>query len=117
MAITEFHGAIFLQRDSEFPKIEFVAGDAKIFDDIGDDAARHVARMPRKRDDALRMEGIRVVAVTARTTKVLATDVPESSFKLPTVIGRYLPTNQAARINLSRNGGGIGRPVSRRASK
>ena len=83
------------------------------------------AMMPRgtspgcheKCDDAVRMEGIGVVAVTARVTKVLATDLPESPFKLPTVIGRYLPTNQAARMNLSRNGGGIGRPVSRRVSR
>jgi hypothetical protein len=48
------------------------------------------AMMPRKRDDAIRMEGIGVVAVTARATEVLATDVPESSFKLSTVIGRIL---------------------------
>jgi len=58
MAIPELQRAIFRQRNSEFPKIEFVAGDAEIFDDIGDNAARHVARMPRKRNDAIRMEGI-----------------------------------------------------------
>jgi hypothetical protein len=34
------------------------------------------------------MEGIRVMPVTTRATEVLATDVPESSFKLPTVVGR-----------------------------
>ena len=78
------------QRDSEFPKIKFIAGDAEIFNDVGDDAARHVARMPRKCDDAVRMEGIGVVAVTAPATEVLATDLPESPFKLPTVIGRVL---------------------------
>ena len=87
---TEFQPAIFRQRDSEFPKIKFIAGDAEIFNDVSDDAARHVARMPRKRDDAIRMEGIGVVAVTARATEVLATDVPESSLELPTVIGRVL---------------------------
>jgi hypothetical protein len=87
MAITKFQGAIFLQRDSEFPKIKFVAGDAEIFNDVSDDAARHVARMLRKRDDAIRMERIGVVTVTARATEVFATNVPESSFKLPTVIG------------------------------
>ena len=88
MAIPELQRAIFRRRNSEFPKIEFVAGDAEIFDDIGDNAARHVARMPRKRDDAIRMEGIGVVAVTAGAAEVLATDVPESSFELPAVIGR-----------------------------
>jgi len=46
--------------------------------DVGDDAARHVARMPRKCDDAVRMEGIGVVAVTAPATEVFATDFQES---------------------------------------
>ena len=96
MAITEFQRAIFLQRDSEFPKIKFVASDTEIFNDVGDDAARHVARMPRKRDDAIRVAGIGVVAVTARATEMLATDVPESSFKLPTVIGRVF-THESGR--------------------
>ena len=66
------------QRDSEFPKIKFIAGDA----------ARHVARMPRKCDDAVRMEGIGVVAVTAPATEVFATDFQESPVELPALIGR-----------------------------
>jgi hypothetical protein len=82
--------AIFPRHDSEFPKIEVIAGDAEIFNDVGNDAARHVAWMPRKRDDAVRMEWIGIVPVTAGASEVLATDVPESSFKLPTVIGRVL---------------------------
>src|SRR6266478_449552 len=49
---------------------------------------RGTSRMPRKRDDPIRMKGIGVVAVTARATEVLATDLPESPFKLPTVTGR-----------------------------
>jgi len=32
------------QRDSEFPKIKFIAADAEIFNDVGDDAA--AARRP-----------------------------------------------------------------------
>ena len=76
------------QRDSEFPKIKFIAGDAEIFNDVGDDAARHVARMPRKCDDAVRMEGIGVVAVTAPATEVFATDFQESPVELPALIGR-----------------------------
>jgi hypothetical protein len=76
------------QRDSEFAKVKFVAAAAEIFNDVGDDPARHVARMPRKCDDAVRMEGIGVVAVTASATEVIATDFPESSFKLPTIVGR-----------------------------
>jgi hypothetical protein len=90
MDIREFQPTIFRPRDSEFSKIKFITGDAEIFNDVSDDAARHVARMPRKRDDAIQVEGIGVVAVTARITEVLATDVPESSFELPTGIRRVL---------------------------
>jgi hypothetical protein len=44
-------------RDSEFPEVEVVAADAEVLDDVGDDAARHVARMPRERDEAVGTEG------------------------------------------------------------
>ena len=84
------------QRDSEFPKIEFVTGDAEIFNDVGDNAARYVARMPRKCDDAIRMEGIGVVTVTASATEVFATNFPESPVELPTIVGRVF-THESGR--------------------
>jgi hypothetical protein len=37
-------------RGSESLEVEVVAADAEVFDDVGDDAAGHVARMPRKCD-------------------------------------------------------------------
>lgn len=45
------------ERGSEFLEVEIVAADAEVFDDAGNDAAGHVARMPRKRDEAVRAEG------------------------------------------------------------
>jgi len=44
-------------RGSESLEVKVVAADAEIFDDVGDDAAGHVARMPRERDEAIRTEG------------------------------------------------------------
>ncbi len=36
---------------SKFLEVKIVAADAEVFNNIGNDAARHVARMPRKRDE------------------------------------------------------------------
>jgi hypothetical protein len=44
-------------RGSESLEVKVVAADAEVFDDVGDDAAGHVARMPRKRDEAVGAEG------------------------------------------------------------
>jgi hypothetical protein len=43
---------------SEFLEVKVVAADAKVFNDVSDDAAGHVARMPRKRDEAVGTKGI-----------------------------------------------------------
>ena len=37
-------------RGSESLEVKVVTADAEVFDDVGDDAAGHVAGMPRKRD-------------------------------------------------------------------
>jgi hypothetical protein len=36
---------------SKFLEVKIVAADAEVFHNVGDDAARHVTRMPRKRDE------------------------------------------------------------------
>jgi len=36
---------------SKFLEVKIVATDAEVFNNVGDDAARHVARMPRKSDE------------------------------------------------------------------
>jgi hypothetical protein len=50
---------------SELPEVELVAGDAEVFDDVRNDTARHVARMPGKCDEPIRAKRIGVVPVTA----------------------------------------------------
>jgi hypothetical protein len=45
-------------RDSEFPEVKIITADAEVFDEVGDDAAGYVARMPRKR--ANRVNGERL---------------------------------------------------------
>jgi len=42
----------------EFPEVEVVAAQAEVFDDVGNDAARHVAGMPREGDETVGLKGI-----------------------------------------------------------
>jgi len=44
-------------RGSEFPEVKIVAVDTEVFDNVGDDAAGHVARTPCKRDETVGAEG------------------------------------------------------------
>ncbi len=72
-------------RGSELFEIEVVATDAEVFDDVGDDAAGNVARMPREGDDPVRAKGIGVVAVTAGVAQMFATDFAEAALQLAAV--------------------------------
>ena len=49
-----------LFRVLEFPEIELIAVDAEVFDNVGDDPARHIARMPRESDQAIETKRIGV---------------------------------------------------------
>jgi hypothetical protein len=73
------------ERESEPPEIEFVPRDAKVFNDVRNDAARHIAGMPRKCDETIRAEWIRVMPVAARVAKMFATDFAEAAFQLAAV--------------------------------
>jgi hypothetical protein len=73
---------------SEPAEVELVAGDTKIFDDIGNNAARHVTGVPGKCDDAVGAKRIGVVAVAAGIAQMFAANVPESSLELPAIVGR-----------------------------
>jgi hypothetical protein len=46
------------RRESEPPEIKFFPCDTEVFDDVGNDPAGHISRMPRKSDEAVRMEWI-----------------------------------------------------------
>ena len=75
------------ERDSEPSEIEFIPRDAEVFDDVCNDAARHIAGMPRKGDEAIGAEWIRVMPVAAGIAKVFATDFAEATFQLAALEG------------------------------
>jgi hypothetical protein len=70
---------------SEFPEIELVARDAEVFDNVRNDAARHIARMPSESDQAVGTKRIRVMPVTARGAEKFTTDFAESPLQLAAV--------------------------------
>jgi hypothetical protein len=70
---------------SEFSEVEFVAGDAEVFDDVRNNAARHVARMPRESDNAVGAERAGVMSVTAGVAEVFTADFAETTLQLAAV--------------------------------
>src|ERR1043166_740613 len=99
---------------SEFSEVKLFACDAEVFDDVPNDAARHIARVPGKRDDEIRAEGLGIMPVARRCAQPISRRRRSSCRQLNE---GYLATGQAASTNLSRKADGIGRPVSRRVSK
>ncbi len=74
-------------RGSESLEVKVVAADAEVFDDVSDDAAGHVARMPRKRDEAVGAERVRVMPVASAGAKKFAANLPQTTVKLTAVPG------------------------------
>jgi hypothetical protein len=75
-------------RGSESFEVEVVAADAEVFDNVGDDAAGHVAWMPRKRDKPVGAEWICVMPVAPGGANEFATNLTQTTVKLTTVPGR-----------------------------
>lgn len=75
---------------SEPAKVEFVAGDAEVFDDVSDNASRDVSGMPREGDQPFRPKGIGIMPVTTRSAEQFATNLTKSPLQLPAVVGRVL---------------------------
>ena len=93
---------------SEFSEVEFVAGDAKVFHDISNDPARHVAGMPRKGYDAVGTEGIGIVAMTARVAQVFAANFAEPALQLAAVESGILAHRSSREHKLVAEGNGNG---------
>ena len=72
---------------SEFPEVKVVAADAEVFNNVSDDAARHVTRMPGKRDQAVWAGGIRVVPVAPGGAKEFTANLTQTTVKLTTFPG------------------------------
>ena len=81
---------MFVLRHSELLKVEFVTGDAEVVDDVRDNTAWHVTGMPRKGDETVGSERIRIVTVTARRAEQFAADFPQAALQLPAVVGWVL---------------------------
>ena len=73
-------------RGSEFIEVEVFAAEAEVFDD----AARHVAGMPGKRDEAVGTKRVRVVPVAAGGAEQFTTEVAKAAFELAAVPRRVL---------------------------
>jgi hypothetical protein len=70
---------------SEFFEIKIFARQSQVFNDVGNDSARHIAGMPGKRDKAVRPKRIRIVPMAASGTDVVASDLAEPAVKLAAV--------------------------------
>lgn len=71
--------------ESILVEVKPVPCEAQVFDDVGDNAARHVARMRGKGDEPVGVERIGVVPVTARRAEQFATQFFEPTLKLAAV--------------------------------
>jgi hypothetical protein len=72
-------------RGSEFSEVELIPGDAEVLDDVGDDTARDITRMPREGDQAIGPKWIRVMPMAARGAKEFTADFTEAPLQLPAV--------------------------------
>ncbi len=70
---------------SEAFEVEFVPGQTEVFDDVRDNAPRHVTGMPGEGDQPFGVERIGLVPVAARRTKVSAANFPEPALQLPAI--------------------------------
>src|SRR5208283_1615965 len=74
-------------RGSESLEVKVVAADAEVFDDVSDDAAGHIARMPRERDESVGTEWIRVMPVAPGGAEEFAANLTQTTVKLAAVPG------------------------------
>lgn len=90
---------------SEFSEVKLVARDTEIFDDVGNNAARNIARMPRESDDAFGAEGIGVMPVTSGIAQVHTADFTETTLQLTAVEGGVFAHGSGREHKLVAEGG------------
>jgi len=93
---------------SELFEVEVVAPDAEILDNVSDDAARHVTRMPGKSDEAVGSEGVRLMPVVAGRAEEFAADFAEPVLQLTAVPGRVFAHRSGSDDELVAKGWGNG---------
>ena len=72
-------------RDSKSFEVEVVPADAEVCDDVGDEAAGHVAGMPCEGDKAVGAERVGIMAMAAGSAEKFAADFLQAAFQLPAV--------------------------------
>jgi hypothetical protein len=71
-------------------KIEVVAGDAEVFDDVGDDSPRHVTEMVGEGDQSIGTKWVGVVTMTPARANKFTADFAEPTLQLAAVVRRIL---------------------------
>src|SRR5947207_982738 len=64
-------------------EIKIVPRNTRVTNDIGDDPTRHIARMPGERDEFLRMERIRIMAMAAGRALETTADLLQTALQIP----------------------------------
>jgi hypothetical protein len=70
---------------SKFLEVKIVAAEAKIFNDVGDDAARHVARMPGEGNEPGGMKRIGIMPMAAGGAQQFASHLAQAALKLAAI--------------------------------
>lgn len=78
----EFMGFARCLKPSE---VELVACDAEVFDDVCDDAAWYIARMPCEGNQTIGTKRVGVMSVAAGSAKELTTDFTEAALQLTAI--------------------------------
>jgi hypothetical protein len=68
-------------------KIKVVATDTEILDDVGNDSARHIARMPCESYQTVGTKRIGIMTVAAGSAEKFAANLAQTAVKLPTIPG------------------------------
>jgi hypothetical protein len=71
--------------NSKFLEVKIAAADTVVFNNVGNDAARHIAGMPSKGDETVWPEWIRIVPVTAGGAEEFTTNRAQAAFKLAAI--------------------------------
>ena len=75
---------------SEPAKVKLITGDAEVFNDIGNDAAWHISRVPREGDDSLRAKRIGIMTMTSGVAQVNAANLFQPPFQSAAIEGGVL---------------------------
>ena len=75
-------------RGSESLKVKIVAADAEVFDDVSNDAAGHITRMPCERDKPVGAKWICVMPMAPGGANEFTANLTQMTVKLTTVPGR-----------------------------